>query len=240
MEFYTKFRIKPGHTHAFLTAVEVLVDAALSSELTRFDWFVHEGEREAVCLTSAATDAAHEAFVGAAAPLLAALQEHATSETHLLGTLPSANAPGGLHGYSFDDGLRQTAPMQGLQRRGAVDGDRIEIVTWFKIHPGDTEAFCTIARDMTAIVRRLDPGTSRYDWFYDAAGQTAIAMDTYDDTAAMRAHMHNCHDPHAALLQHAHMKMKTEFLGELSAGAAEAISRYSPYVLPFKRGLHRG
>jgi quinol monooxygenase YgiN len=233
MESYTKFRIAPGRTGAFLAAVDALIAAARGKGLSRLDCFADPDKGEAICMLAAPDEATIHAFEKEELPELMALGEHAASETHVLGGEPPTGRPASVRGFAFEDGLDPAAPTPG--RPIAEGAGRIEIATWFDIAPGEIDAFRTLAREMTKIVRRNDPGTSRYDWFYAPDGSAAIAMDTYDGNTAMRAHMQNCHDLHEALLGHA--KMTTEFLGELAPDAMAAISRYALYVLPLYSGL---
>jgi quinol monooxygenase YgiN len=232
MESYTKFRIAPGRTGAFLAAVDALIAAARGKGLSRLDCFADPDKGEAICMLAAPDEATIHAFEKEELPELMALGEHAASETHVLGGEPPPAAPPACAASrSKTVSILPRPRRDGRSRRAG----RIEIATWFDIAPGEIDAFRTLDREMTKIVRRNDPGTSRYDWFYAPDGSAAIAMDTYDGNTAMRAHMQNCHDLHEALLGHA--KMTTEFLGELAPDAMAAISRYAPYVLPLYSGL---
>ena len=89
--------------------------------------------------------------------------------------------------------------------------------------------------DLIPIVSSKDPGTTRYDWFYDDEKLQCVAMDCYKDTPSMFAHMKNAHDVHELLFDHS--TMVTEFLGELPEEAKAAVARYNPYIRPLYAGL---
>jgi quinol monooxygenase YgiN len=156
----------------------------------------------------------------------------------LIDTAPDADLipGGGTKLFRFAAGLGPGSAASSFNPAGGRgETNHIEIYTRFFINPGSLAAFREAAAAMLQTTRENDPGTSRYDWFYDAAESECLALDTYDDAAAMFAHMANCHDAHERLLANA--TMVTEFLGGLPAAALAGLSKYEPYILPFFAGL---
>jgi quinol monooxygenase YgiN len=136
----------------------------------------------------------------------------------------------------FDSGQGATSGADKFSRD--INGQpipHIEIYTHFAVQPGKLAEFKVHARECLDIVVARDPGTARYDWFYDDANLVSLALDTYNDPQSMFAHMKNCHDAHEKLLRVS--AMTTEFLGELPPEAMAAISKYNPYVVRFVAGL---
>jgi quinol monooxygenase YgiN len=217
-----------------LAAAIVARAGTSGSGVTRCDWFVSEARHECVAMIEHASNdslLAHHATT-AAGDHYRALLTQAGGAMDVLGTLTDAarNALGGYERreYAYADGLGSAAAVRG-------PAAPIEIYTGFAIQPGQLALFRRYALELTDVVRAGDPGTARYDWFYDDAHDACIALDTYVDSAAMFTHMKNCHAAHEKLLKLS--TMTTEFLGELPPEAMQAVSKYSPYVLRYLCGL---
>ena len=236
LEFYVKLHIR--RLEDFKQSVREIVSVLRvhTRGLRRCDWFVADDKMEAIAMLAWADHATLQAHCGLARAgmrrLLACCELTVTS----LGALsPEALAePDDLsvRVLHYADGL---GLQQGLAAQAA--GPPIEIATTFHIQAAKLEIFKQDAAVLTEIVRRNDPGTIRYDWFYDDASLLCCAMDTYRDSEAMFEHMSNCHEAHNKLLVHS--TMTTEFLGDLPEAAAAAVAKYHPYIAPFYCGLNR-
>jgi quinol monooxygenase YgiN len=168
-------------------------------------------------------DVAVEVLSGATPEVLAALPGESLRAFEFGGGLKSATAAA-----EFSSDIVSLVASR-------VGSDHIEIYTRFEIKSKDMPIFKKLAAELVSVVKAKDPGTPRYDWFYDDANSLSVAMDTYANASAMFAHMKNCHDVHHELLQHA--SMVTEFLGELPQEAMQAVAKYDPYILTFCAGL---
>ncbi len=241
IEIYTKFKIHDGRLESFKDAVEglVAITKAAGPRVLRYDWFLDDDRLECVAMEVYAGAAAMEAHSELAGENQLALHEYAYRSVEVLnGPMPEDDLipGGGTKLFRFGQGLGEdSAAAKFSPEPGAGATPHIEIYTRFFINPGSLEAFKTEAAELLRIVRASDPGTSRYDWFYDAEGTQCLVRDTYNDAAAMLAHMKNCHDAHERLLANA--IMVTEFLGALPEAAMVAVAKYDPYILPFFAGL---
>jgi quinol monooxygenase YgiN len=202
------------------------------SGVVRCDWYANDAQRECVAMIEHATAASMQAHHTAAGNHYQALLLHASGALDIFGA-PDVSAHAALNGYK----LRMFEYADGLGAMAASSGSAgpMEIYTGFAIQPGQLALFKRLAVELTNVVRAKDPGTTRYDWFYNDALNACIAMDTYVDAPAMFTHMKNCHDAHEKLLPLS--TMTTEFLGELPEVAMQAVSRYQPYILNFHCGL---
>lgn len=239
LELYIKVKASPRH--AIRASVEQLVNSARHEPgLTRCDWFCHESQAEYVGMLGFADERALLGHLTTQGPIYAALQAAGEWRCECLGQPPEAvrEALVGWRVRYFRFALGKAAQSAaGLYRRtaGAALTPHLEIYTRFLVREDRLAAFMQTAQELVEIVKRLDPGTSRYDWFMADDTPIVLAMDTYDDPASMFAHMRNAHDVHEHLMPDA--TVETEFLGELPAEAAERVARYSPHVLRFVAGL---
>jgi quinol monooxygenase YgiN len=236
IEIHARITAAPGRLEEIKRLAAAIVNRAGAggSGVARCDWFVSDARHECVAMIEHASNesllAHHTA--AAAGDHYRALLTQAGGAMDILGTLTDAarKALGGYERweYAYADGLGSAAAARG-------PAAPIEIYTGFAIQPGQLDLFRRYALELTDVVRASDPGTARYDWFYDEAHEACVAMDTYVDSAAMFTHMKNCHAAHEKLLTLS--TMTTEFLGELPAEAMQAVSKYSPYVLRYLCGL---
>lgn len=238
IETHARCRIQEGRLEAFKRHASRIVDAAREAgDVLRCDWFISEERGEAVAMTVyrdedallAHRERAEEAWRG----------ERSTSSGgvfevfgELSGRARAVLAEENPRMFRFVRGLKDGQPQPVV---GARKPDGIEIYTRFDIRDGELEAFKACGAELLAVVRDSDPGTLRYDWFYDEAQLQCVVMDTYADTQGMFAHMRNAHDAHEKVLAHA--SMITEFLGELPADAAGAVAKYDPFVVKLHAGL---
>lgn len=235
VETYARYRIRDGAVDEFRRLAAALVRGAGRGgpAPVRFDWFSNGDRGEAAAIAIHRDDRALAAHLAAAATGYRALL--ATCEVQSLDVLGAA-APQALaevfgvapRAFRFDKGLTRipaTDPALGW----------IEVYTRFAIRPGELVPFRAYADEIVRIADERDPGTLRYDWYYDAAGEQCIAMDTYAGLKATVDHMKNCHEPHEGLLRHA--SMVTKFLGELAPDAQARLAAFRPFVLGFDVGL---
>ena len=236
IEIHARITAAPDTIGEVRRLAAAIVDRAgvSGSGVARCDWFVSEARHECVAMIEHASNEsllAHHAATSAGDHYRALLTQ-ARGAMDVLGTLTDAarKALGGYERreYDYADGLGGVAAECG-------PAAPIEIYTGFVVQPGQLALFKRYALELTDVVRAGDPGTARYDWFYDDAHDACIAMDTYVDSAAMFTHIKNCHAAHEKLLTLS--TMTTEFLGELPAEAMQAVSKYSPYVVRYLCGL---
>ncbi len=246
IEIYCKLRLQPDAQPRSLDIIRSIIEAARTirsgeqSGVLRCDWFVQDAKHEMIGMLAYRDDGALIAHRLAASAFFDALESLAVFEVRFLGR-PSAEALRHWAHLSpsiveFDSGIRAAPGATQYRQVGAiVPKPHIEIYTTFAIQAGRIADFRRDAAAVLEIVKERDPGTARYDWYYDDASGSCVALDTYDDAAAMFAHMRNCHEAHEKLLHES--TMVTEFLGELPPEAAVAVAKYNPYVVRFIAGL---
>jgi quinol monooxygenase YgiN len=241
IEIYTKWRVKPERMASFLQTAHDLVARTLTNDpgTLRCDWFVNDDRYEVISMVVHRDTEALAAHVASCGALYGQLIGNAGFDLQWVGR-PSATALAALpvtnRIAAFDSGRQADSGSAGFHRNiSAAPLSHIEIFTQFAIHPGKLAEFRQYAKQCLDRVCQSDPGTSRYDWFYDEPNQTCLALDTYNDPASMFAHMKNCHEPHARLLELS--TMTTEFLGDLPHYARAAIAKYNPYIARFFAGL---
>jgi quinol monooxygenase YgiN len=235
VETYAKYRIAAGQFPRFTQLVDAIDQTLASrrSSVPRADWFAGEAKGEAIAITVYRDETAYREVAGLLANLLAELNRICTTTIEILGGLAAEcrnDTTARTHRFAYGINARPT-PLA-----TAPASDRIEIFTQFNIKPGRLAQFEALGAEMTRIVRERDPGTIRYDWYYDDASRHCFALDTYADPPSMFAHMKNCHAIHERMIAEA--TMVTEFLGELPEAAQNAVARYDPYILPLHRRLH--
>ena len=241
IEIYSKWRIHADRQRDFVALARqlTLATAQHNPATLRCDWFVHETKNEAVSMAVHHDVAAFQAHIATAGPLYGALIQLADVALSWVGRPPAAALqalPIPATIADFDSGQAASTGADRISRD--VSGGpipHIEIYTHFSVHPGKLAEFKIHAKECLKLVMARDPGTARYDWFYDDANLVSLALDTYNDPPSMFAHMKNCHEAHERLLKIS--TMTTEFLGELPPAALAAISKYHPYVVKFVAGL---
>ena len=58
----------------------------------------------------------------------------------------------------------------------------------FSIKRGKLQEFERLARDISDVVRRSEPGTRRYEWFLDKKRGKCLVIESYDSTVSGIAH----------------------------------------------------
>lgn len=241
IEIYGKWRLQAGAMPEFIATARRLAGITLQQDpaTLRCDWFVHAASNEAISMTVHRDTAALQSHVACAGALYGRLAQLASVALQWVGRPPTAALralPLPATIADFDSGQGATTGADKFSRD--VTGQpspHIEIFTHFAVQPGKLPDFKRHARQCLGIVIARDPGTSRYDWFYDDANHVSLALDTYDDPQSMFAHMKNCHDAHEQLLRVS--SMTTEFLGEPPPQVLAAIGKYNPYISKFIAGL---
>lgn len=233
VETYARYKVHEGKLGAFREKVTALVEASKAGSPVRLDWFSNDETSEAAGIAIHRDDDAIAVHLERLAPAYQDLLTVADLMTidqlggRVTGPVARAFGQEPRH-FDFDGGVHEVPDFD------PEDGV-IEIFTRFFINPGELETFQAYADEILAIVREKDPGTIRYDWFYDKAGEQCIAMDTYAGWDGTVTHMKNCHEPHDALLKHS--KMITEFLGRLKPDLEARLASFKPYVFQFDAGL---
>jgi quinol monooxygenase YgiN len=241
IEIYSKWRLQAGAMSDFIAIARSLAGITLQQNpaTLRCDWFANETKNEAVSMAVHRDTAALRSHVASAGALYGRLTQLASMALQWVGRPPTAALEALPMPATIADFHSGQAANTGADKFSRdITGQpvpHIEIFTHFAVHPGKLAEFKVHARECLDIVVARDPGTSRYDWFYDDANLVSLALDTYNDPHSMFAHMKNCHDAHEKLL---HLStMTTEFLGEPPAAILAAISKYNPYIVKFIAGL---
>ena len=236
IETHVRYRIQQDKLPEFKALADGLVATAryAGDQLLRCDWFVNEVHNEAVAMTVYQDEAALRAYLEQVrepyrtlATLCSDIQFEVFGKIGEASyrVLPVENVVT-LH---FANGLSTTLnPAEGIPP--------IEIYTRFDIHPGKLELFKHHGAELLRIVDAEDPGTLRYDWFYDDEKLRCVVMDTYADAQGMFSHMRNAHAAHEKLLDHA--LMTTEFLGELPDDVFAAVEKYNPFIVRLYAGMN--
>ena len=113
--------------------------------------------------------------------------------------------------------------------------EQIKVIARVKIHNGKLEEFKQWASDAIEVVRAKDPGTSEYDWYFNADETECVVRETYEDSNAVMAHLGNVGD---LLAKGAELgDMTLEVYGNPSEELANAAAAMNPAVYAFYRGL---
>ena len=241
VEYYAKLKIKNDQLPRFKRHVDAVVSAAnaVDAATLRCDWFINEDKKEAVAMVVHRDEAAMLAHHAVAGSHYEALADCSSGALDFFGD-PVAVVVKAMSRFNprvlkFAYGLNATSTSIHAALTNKSRG--IEIYSRFTIHAGHFDACKAVGAALIPIVSSKDPGTTRYDWFYDEASLQCVAIDAYLDTPSMFAHMKNAHDVHEELFEHS--TMLTEFLGELPEAAQAAVARYDPYILPLYAGMKR-
>lgn len=108
-------------------------------------------------------------------------------------------------------------------------------VARFTIQPGKAAEFKALASECVRIVRERDPGTSIYDWFISQDETVCVAIDRYDSSDAVLAHIRNVGPTMRRLREFADVSV--ELLGSPEAALIEALQFKSSAVLRLHDGL---
>jgi quinol monooxygenase YgiN len=71
---------------------------------------------------------------------------------------------------------------------GATRNMTIHVWTEFAVREGNEEAMRDVGREMTVLVRALEPGTLDYSWYFSDDGRTCHVYERMADEAAIHAH----------------------------------------------------
>jgi quinol monooxygenase YgiN len=66
--------------------------------------------------------------------------------------------------------------------------EQLQWIVEFSINRGKKEEFQKLAKDMSNIVRRSEPGTGKYEWFLNDKGNKCIVIESYNSSTAGIAH----------------------------------------------------
>jgi quinol monooxygenase YgiN len=105
----------------------------------------------------------------------------------------------------------------------------------FRIHPGKTEDFTTLAAECVRLVRQHDPGTSLYEWFINEGRTECIAIDSYASVRS-RACAYPERGPTMRKLRQL-ADVSVELLGSPSPALIEALSFKSDGIYGLLDGL---
>jgi quinol monooxygenase YgiN len=242
IETYAKFSIHEGKLNEFKDRVNAIVQAVRDEDpgTLRYDWYIHEDSMEAIAMDAYLTEKAMYAHQQNCKDLHLAVRGCSDMAVEFLG-MPSPQGVEAVTKFgpkllSFGGGLKDStgaldfSPYFCLPYSGCI-----EIMTRFVVEPGKMDIFRRTATELLDVVREKDPGTFRYDWFYNEADNECIAMDTYIDAPGMFAHMKNAHEKHSELMEYS--TLITEFLGDLPDEAMAAVGKYNPKIFKYFDGM---
>lgn len=238
LAIYLKFAVPPETATLVVDLILALIarTRAAHAGVLRSDLFFSEAMGEGALILRFADAAALGAYLDEFGTTYADLQGLAEVSAEGLGVDMAAAARFASRArcFTYAQGLGIDAPIP--DDVGDFPADLVEIYTPFTIAPGKFPEFRRQAQGMIDIVRAKDPGTLRYDWYFDEASSTARARDIYRDAESLFAHMKNCNAVHTDLLA-CTTAMTNEFLGDLPQPVLDVVSKYETYILPFRAGL---
>jgi quinol monooxygenase YgiN len=112
---------------------------------------------------------------------------------------------------------------------------KIMSVARFRIHPGKLGEFKALAAQCVRLVRENDPGTTVYDWFINEEGSECIAIDSYNSSEAVLAHIKNVGPSMRELRQLA--EVTAELLGSPSQALLDTLQFKSKGIYAYLDGL---
>jgi quinol monooxygenase YgiN len=112
--------------------------------------------------------------------------------------------------------------------------DTIRTVARARIHPGKLEEFTAIAAECLAATRR-DPGTQSYEWYLNADRTECVALEVYDDSNAVLAHVGNLGDLFGQLMSVADLTL--EIFGDASPELRQVGASLGAKVYSYMQGL---
>ena len=72
---------------------------------------------------------------------------------------------------------------------GEMPSDQLQWIVEFSINRGKQAEFQRLAKEISGMVRRFEPGTRRYEWFLSAGGNKCIVIEWYDSSVSGIAHV---------------------------------------------------
>jgi quinol monooxygenase YgiN len=107
----------------------------------------------------------------------------------------------------------------------------LQVIARFKIHPGKQAEFKALVPQFGGRVRQNEPGARQYDGFLTPDETECMVIETYDDSAAVFAHVANVGGMLGDMAAHADLQL--ELCGspseELAAAVAEmGVKVHSP------------
>lgn len=112
--------------------------------------------------------------------------------------------------------------------------EKIHIVARFKIHDGKSAAFKVGAEECISLVKN-EAGALVYDWFIDEANQLCTVIETYQDSAAVMAHVGNVNPALSKLMEIS--DFSGEVFGNASAELKGALEGMGITPVPYVAGI---
>lgn len=237
---FVEIDIAEGQTEAFVAGARACHDAALP-DLTgtqAYEWFLSDDGRRAFVIEvydDPAAVAHHGKMMDGRVNALLGI---ARFRITFAGLVPDAlrermrERLGAVDWFGSRAHGLMTDPAP--HRAVADNARQICALAWFTPREGQAGALRALAAEAFATARDKDPGTTGYEWFFDAEGG-AMALDIYADADAMAAHMRNCGPIMARILEIA--RSRTLLFGPLPP-ALEARLKPELGVQAFGRRLH--
>ncbi len=113
--------------------------------------------------------------------------------------------------------------------------NHLEGTAWLKIHDGKKAEFKKIFAQCVETVKANDPGTLRYDFFYNPDETVCVVKEKYADSAALFAHLGNLGPLLGQVLAVADMDL--ELYGNPSPELRAALAGANPKIYSFQGGL---
>lgn len=70
-----------------------------------------------------------------------------------------------------------------------MDQGQLQWVVEFSIKKGKLAEFERLVKEISNIVRRLEPGTRKYEWFLDKKENKCIVIESYDSSISGMTHV---------------------------------------------------
>lgn len=70
-----------------------------------------------------------------------------------------------------------------------MDQDALQWIVELNINEGKQAEFEKLAKQMSDMVRRSEPGTRKYEWFLTEKGNKCLIIETYDSSNSGLAHV---------------------------------------------------
>lgn len=69
-----------------------------------------------------------------------------------------------------------------------MDQDALQWIVELSINEGEEMEFEKLAKELSELVRRSEPGTRKYEWFLAENGNKCLIIETYDSSNSGLAH----------------------------------------------------
>lgn len=99
----------------------------------------------------------------------------------------------------------------------------LQVTVHLTLRPGVTSQFERIAAQALAAARDADPGTIRYDWYFDDTRGACVILEAFESSTAFLAHTRNV-GPYLQQLSEL-AEIEVAVFGDASAEVREAATK---------------